>query len=100
MTEPEHPGIYMKRKLDRFQEVSNLPPVTVAEYAEEIGISKSTADRLFSGKQKLTPKVALLIANAFGMQAEELMSMNNLYYVTIARNKQAVKLARERHGAK
>lgn len=99
MTEPEHPGIYMKRKLNRFQEVSNLPPVSVAEYAEQLGISKSTANRLFAGKQKLTPKVALKFEQSFGVFASDLMAMNSLYYVTIARNKQAAKLAQERHGA-
>lgn len=96
--EPEHPGLAIKFKLDRFHEESKLPRPSVIAYAKELNVSASALGRLFKGKASLTALMALKLEKAFNMDAHALLGDQYSYDLVRAQNRMAAEEAMERYG--
>ncbi len=96
--EPEHPGLAIKFKLDRFHEESKLPRLSIAAYAKELNVSASALGRLFNGKASLTAHMALKLEKAFDMDAHALLRDQYSYDLVRAQNRMAAEDAMARYG--
>ena len=73
MHNPAHPGLLVQEYLDGLKEQGK--PISLAQLAQHIGVTRNTLSRIVNGRQGLTADVALRLHDALGVSAELLLRM-------------------------
>ena len=73
MHNPAHPGLLIQEYLDCLKEQGT--PISLAQLAQHIGVTRTTLSRIVNGRQALSADVALRLHDALGVSAELLLRM-------------------------
>ena len=66
-------------------DIESFKNVTAASIARELGVSKSTFNRLLAGKSDITPEMAVRLSAVLGRTAESWLLMQDNYDLWKAR---------------
>lgn len=64
MTNPPHPGLFIR------DEIIDVHELSVTGAAEVLGVTRPTISKLLNGKADLSPEMALRIEKAFGVSMD------------------------------
>ncbi|MEW8331616.1 MAG: HigA family addiction module antitoxin [Candidatus Thiodiazotropha sp.] len=77
---PPHPGeLILRTYIDPFDGVS------IASVARELGVDKSTFNRLVNGKADISPEMAVRLSAVLGRTAESWLALQDHYDLWMAR---------------
>lgn len=79
MSDPDHPGAYVKR------EVLGPLNLSVTDAAEALGVSRPALSALLNRRAHLTPEMALRIEKAFGVPMDNLLFLQHRYDIALTR---------------
>jgi addiction module HigA family antidote len=73
MFNPPHPGLVLKDALASV-------PMTIAQFAEHIGVARSTVSRVLNCRAGITPDMSIRLSAAFGQKSPDIwFKMQNDY---------------------
>lgn len=79
MSDPDHPGTYVKR------EVLEPLKLSVTEAANALGVSRPALSALLNRRAHLSPEMALRIERAFGVPMDDLLLLQHRYDVAVTK---------------
>lgn len=82
MTDPTHPGGFLKSKIVEAHGLS------VTDAAQVLGVTRPALSALLNGRSHLSPEMALRIEKAFGVPLDHLMGMQNRFDIAEVRKRE------------